>query len=218
MPQIAVTVPYGVTPGMTMKAKTPDGRAFLIPVPQGARPGMTLMVTIPDSPPGQKIETSDIGAEVMQQGTTMVEGVNTDDLVMVCAALCIICSCYPKFPDCLGAHAKAVITCMEVESLCCKVGKADGSICMCMKNEIEIVKPTTCVKQTSQFFCIDLRCAIPCDEEVPCTIGALGLICVKEYKCICKCGEKMSEKEEGGGAPPVPEACAEGETMERETA
>ena len=111
MPQIAVTVPYGVTPGMTMKAKTPDGRAFLIPVPQGARPGMTLMVTIPDSPPGQKIETSDIGAEVMQQGTTMVEGVNTDDLVMVCAALCIICSCYPKFPDCLGAHAKAVITC-----------------------------------------------------------------------------------------------------------
>lgn len=49
MAQIAVTVPDGVSPGMMMKAKTADGRAFMTPVPAFAGPWETLMVSIPAS-------------------------------------------------------------------------------------------------------------------------------------------------------------------------
>jgi len=220
MAVIAVTVPYGVSPGMMMKAKTADGRAFMIPVPQGAKPGMTLMVTVPDpapdAPPSstpQALDPEDLGVDLVQSGTTMAEGVRKEDLKPCFAAICCICSLYPKFPDCLGAHVKGVLVCVEIESLCCKVGKADGSICMCMKNEIELIKPTTCVKMFQQFFCMDVRCAIPCDEDVPCIIAALGLTCVKNYKCICACGEALTgpAEEKEGGAAPAPDC----EMMER---
>jgi len=203
--QIAIQVPYGVSPGMQMKATCPDGRSFMITVPESARPGMTLMVAVPAATPvGSPMQASEAPAEppavsLVQQGTTMVEGVNTDDLCSVCALCCVILSCYPKFPECLGCHAKGVMTCIELETIMCKTGVADGSICMCCKAELEIIKPTVCIKMTEQLFCLDLRCAVPCDDEVPCMIGLLGLTCVKDYKCLCKCGEKLTSSEEEAG-------------------
>eukprot|EP01032_Pedospumella_encystans_P025312 gene25312-28614_t len=45
---------------------------------------------------------------------------------------------------------------------------------------MSLVKPYTCAKLIGQFFCIDQRCALPCDEEVPCLITYLPF-------CTCSC-------------------------------
>ena len=70
---------------------------------------------------------------------------------------------------------------MQVEGVCCKVGVQEGSLCMCAKSELECIVPTTCVKMTEQFFCLDCRCAFPCDDEVPCAIACLGLTICRDY-------------------------------------
>jgi hypothetical protein len=46
-----------------------------------------------------------------------------------------------------------------------------------MEGNLECIKPTTCLKLNTQQCCLDARCALPCDAEVPCLISALGLTC-----------------------------------------
>jgi len=149
-----------------------------------------------DLPADSKIEKLDTA------GTTMAEGVDASDLTSCCALCCIICSLYPKFPACLGCHAKGDACCLQVESLLCKVGVNDGSLCMCCKSELECLVPTTCVKMTMQMCCIDMRCAFPCDDEVPCAVTILGLTCCYDFSPQCSCGKSLAAKEgEEGGAP-----------------
>ena len=199
---LAITVPYGAQPGQRLKASTDDGRMFFVKVPEGARPGMTLMVNVPAPPaPGAPPSQEPAEAEepkLIQSGTTATEGVDQKDLCACVACCCTICSCYPKFPECIGCHQKNVVACLEFEAVMCKTGRTEGSLCMCIKQECEIVKPTTCVKGTSQFFCVDARCAFPCDDEVPCMVSALGCTFVKNYECICKAGASVGETTEGG--------------------
>jgi len=152
----------------------------------------------------------------------MDEGVDSADLIACCALCCTTCNLYCKWPACLGCHTKGGVCCIEIEALMCKVGVNEGSLCMCCKQEVECLVPTTCIKMTSQMFCVDQRCAFPCDDEVPCTVALLGLTCCRDWACVCKCFDKLADKEEGneGGAPAdevsdkeeeVPE-----ETMERQ--
>ena len=37
--------------------------------------------------------------------------------------------------------------------------------------------PTTCCKQLSQCYCINVRAAFPCDNDVPCMVASCGLVC-----------------------------------------
>merc|ERR1719261_1495206 len=122
-------------------------------------------------------------------------------------AVCIILSCYPKVPECLGCASKGVFLCCEIEAVLCKTGRQEGSICMCMKTEVEVIKPTVCIKCTEQLLCLDLRCALPFDDEVPCVCAALGLTMMKDFKCLCSCGDKLGDKGEDKpeGAPPAAE-------------
>ena len=70
--------------------------------------------------------------------------------------------------------------------------------------ELECLDPQTLLKSTSQICCIDHRCAIPCDKEVPCMIAFLGLTCVKHGECACVCGERVVNPTSGKwGAPPA---------------
>ena len=237
MPSIAITVPYGVVPGQMMKASVPDGRTFLVPVPEGAKPGMTLMVTVPEAKapsagaPAESsnapLKSDDLKVEIPEQGTTMVEGVNPADLVPCCGLFCAIFSAYPKFPACIGAHSKMALVCVEAEVLCCKTGSKtstplprriqpnslprtvnDGSICMCLKQELEIIKPTTCVKGFVQLCCMDLRCALPCDDEVPCILAVAYITCVKNYKPVCQFGENLTSDDAKKGQAPTAEMMA----------
>lgn len=200
---------------MKIKARLPDGRSFNITVPEGAYYPTQLMLTVPEMPvtttqnPVQEQAApvdlpSDSKIETLQSGTTMAEGVNPDDLTSCMACCCAICSFYCKFPDCCGCHWKGVICCIEGEALACKPGVQDGSLCMCCKNEVECIKPTTCIKMTEQFLCIDTRCAFPCDQDVPCLVTVCGLTCIHDCTCPCKFGDTLGEvdqEEEKGGAP-----------------
>ena len=105
-------------------------------------------------------------------------------------------ACYFKSPDCIGWYSKGACVCAEIEWACCKPGKEEGSMCICAKGELEFVQPTTCVKLTCQECCLDSRCAVPCDDEVPCIIACLSLQCVRDYKCDCKFGQSLA----AGGA------------------
>ena len=81
---------------------------------------------------------------------------------------------------------------MQVEGVCCKVGVQEGSLCMCAKSELECIVPTTCIKMTEQFFCLDCRCAFPCDPEVPCMGALIGLQCVKAYQPAFGCCKSLA--------------------------
>jgi hypothetical protein len=215
MPSIAIQVPYQAQPGMKIKAKLADGRSFLITVPEGAYYPTQLMVTVPEPPvvttgspmvPAAPVDLpADSKIEKMEtSNTTMDEGVDSADLIACCAMCCIVNSLYCKWPACIGCHSKGQCTCLELESVFCKVGVNKGSLCMCCKQEFECMVPTTCVKMTSQMFCFDQRCAFPCDEEVPCTVAVCGLTICRDFACICKCFDKLNEgedAEEGSGAP-----------------
>ena len=145
------------------------------------------------------------------------QGVNQDDLCPVCGLICVVLSCYPKWPECIGAAVKGQFLCCEIEQVLCKTGRTEGSICMCLKTECEVIKPTVCVKMTKQVCCLDLRCALPHDEEVPCICTILGLQCMKNYECDVKCSAKLGNTEEpaADGAPPAPDAVAQCEMMDR---
>ena len=65
-------------------------------------------------------------------------------------------------------------------------------------HEVEIViQPTTCVKLTCQECCLDTRCAMPHDKEVPCIISCFGIQCMKDYKFDCKFGERLGDSSAG---------------------
>jgi hypothetical protein len=170
---------------------------------------MTLMVTIPDpkpaSSPGAPPEpVEEPEPTLLSKGTTTDGGVKIEDLTACCALGCCICSLYSKVPDCIGTHSKGQALCMELECLTCKSSSNEGSLCICCKNELECIKPTVCIKLTAQVCCVDNRCSVPCDEEVPPILACLGLTCCKDYKCDPKCGDGVAEgkeEKEGGGAP-----------------
>jgi len=54
---------------------------------------------------------------------------------------------------------------------CCMVGQGKASCCD------PLGAPETCVKAMAQCFCIHLRSAIPCDDDVPFEIGCCGVMC-----------------------------------------
>ena len=207
---IAVTVPAGVMPGGQFMVRAPNGQSMVAQVPYGMMAGQLMYVRIPAPPPmpvvmvqEQQVQPDSKPPEDVKvvepkawdpSGLKMAP--NPEDLMPICAVCCVICSCYLNSPDCIGYYTKGVCACAEVEWLCCKPGKAENSVCICAKAEIEFIKPSTCLKMNCQECCLDSRCAFPCDEEVPCIIALLGFQCVKDYKCSCAFGESLVKKEE----------------------
>jgi hypothetical protein len=176
---------------------------------------MTLMVKVPANaqkprgnvPLPMAAQPAPDDVQVLPHGTAMNEAVNSDDLCLFCGLCCVIGSCYTKWPECLGCANKGVLMCLEIEGAACKTGRTEGSLCVCLKGESEVIKPVTCIKCTQQLCCVDLRCALPFDAEVPCVVGFAGVQCVKEYKCACVCAPKLTGKAPGGAAPVPEEMC-----------
>jgi len=59
---------------------------------------------------------------------------------------------------------------------CCMVGQGTCSCCD------PLGAPETCVKAMAQVFCIHVRSALPCDDDVPFEIGCCGVMCVEAEK------------------------------------
>jgi len=126
--------------------------------------------------------------------TGFAEKPNPEDLCACAACCCTLISCYWKYPNCLGCYEKGTVVCLELEGVCCKTGLQEGALCLCTRGEVQCVKPRTCCKLESQYCCYDCRCALPCDEEVPCMVTILGLTFCKEYECTCNCGDRVQAK------------------------
>ncbi len=91
-----------------------------------------------------------------------------------CKSGCLFCltSFYWKIPDCIGFDVFTSLLCLESN---CRTGL-----------------PKTCSLLTlmGQCFCIDIRCAFPCDSSrVPMTIGLCGFLCPD-----CKKGDKAASR------------------------
>ena len=115
--------------------------------------------------------TSDEPHDIVEgKKSTNLAGAPKQEDFMPCAACCCsILSCYTKFPDCIGCYDKGTFVCCEMETLWCKTGNreesSDGSLCLCLSGEIEMIQPTTCCKLQIQYCCCNANMAMPCDEE-----------------------------------------------------
>eukprot|EP00038_Savillea_parva_P005925 m.160694 g.160694 ORF g.160694 m.160694 type:complete len:114 (+) comp11981_c0_seq1:281-622(+) len=81
-----------------------------------------------------------------------------DELFNVLACCCYQLNCYKTAP-CRGCIGETRCLCIECHNHC------------------RWVEVTTCIKQVHQNLCCDIRCALPCDEDVPFLIGACGILC-----------------------------------------
>ena len=218
---VAVQIPFGSMPGSQFMAVMPNGQPMMVVNP-GLPPGsivhvrapvlapQPMMMATPGAPPPPKpepvkveaIEEKDIpkDAEIVTatvpKFNNLAEAPKPEDLCPCAALCCITYSLWPVFPDCFGIYVKGVAcACIQVEQVCCKISKSEGSLFKCCSGEFEIINPKGCCKLASTVCCIDARTAIPTDAEVPCQLACLGLVCVKQMACVCKfhqTGNKVS--------------------------
>jgi hypothetical protein len=135
----------------------------------------------------------------VEDGTT-----NINDMVPLFAHCCTITSLYcpDKVGKMCGCFTQGQFLCMEGDCTCCKVAEnTPDACCICQKVRLTMIKPVTCVQVTSQFFCCDHRCALPCDKDVPCMFTVLGLTCFYDYKFNCTCWQTIASMK----PPPPPQ-------------
>ena len=218
---VAVQIPLGVPPGGQFMAMMPNGNPMMVINP-GLPPGSIVHVRAPivapqpmmmatpgeppkpstPPPPAEAIKEEDIpkDAEIITatvpayKNTTMEEAPNPEDLCPCAALCCIAFSIWPVFPDCFGFYCKGkACACIQVEEICCKFSKTEGSLFKCCNGEFNILNPDGFCKCTTTACCIDMRIAIPNDAEVPCQMACLGLVCVKDAKCVCAMHETKNK-------------------------
>eukprot|EP01039_Chlorochromonas_danica_P008180 gene8180-9023_t len=98
---------------------------------------------------------------------------NVYDAVPCNATCCTIDSCFCSFPACIGCVQRQQCLCVKntaiyMKPLCWdKEREKQRSCCLLAKsNAVCYSTPTTCIKCMDQNFCLDRRCAFPCDEEL----------------------------------------------------
>lgn len=100
------------------------------------------------------------------------------------ACCCELASCYLAFPGCCSSYTKATCCCLETESSCCKPWCCSSQkykkslLCTVQQLNLLCITPSTFCKGWTQCFCLDSRCAIPCDQDVPCICMPLPCITV----------------------------------------
>ena len=200
-------MPEGVLPGQKFLAQAPNGQQIMATVPYGIAAGSIMYIRYQPIAPmpivmgeDKKADSDDSGERqvtVKGGGTNMAGTPQQEDMIPFGACCCSILHCYCKAPQCIGCYTQGVFTCCELETLCCKTGWGDenAAICLLGRGEAEIIAPTTCCKIQEQMCCLNAVVAMPCDEEVPCMIGLLGIVCVKDYKLVCEACKPMEEKE-----------------------
>lgn len=113
--------------------------------------------------------------------------IDPNGLVFCAGACCSNNFLYTDFPACCGVHETFECLIVRAECMCCKPSEAKDAICLCNQGLLEIVYPTTCCKRKGQTMCLYGTCAFPCDDEVPCTCGTLGMMCCykSSFKFAC---------------------------------
>jgi hypothetical protein len=124
-------------------------------------------------------------------------------MVPIFAQCCTITSfyCPAEISKMCGCFGQGECLCMQTDFTCCKVAEnTKDACCILQKLRCTMIKPVTCVQLTSQFFCCDHRCALPCNSDVPCMLTVFGLTCFYDYKLNCVCCQSVK-----GMKPPPPQ-------------
>lgn len=125
-----------------------------------------------------------------------MDDINKSDLTLIGAACCTYNLLYCSMPNCIGCAGDVEILCCGHE-FCCKPGAnmlcctpKEGSCCqlglgICM---IDCKSPKNCCKASSQCLCLINSCIFPCNDEMPCMLAILGLVCYPTCGCCMKYG------------------------------
>jgi len=91
------------------------------------------------------------------------------------ACCCMISSCFLEWPNCIGCEGEGEMLCIEGSWKALKTmdanadGNEDSRCCACLEAGVYCIKPKTCIQLQQQYFCMDVRCSLPCNkQEVPC--------------------------------------------------
>jgi hypothetical protein len=96
------------------------------------------------------------------------------------ACCCMIASLYMRFPGCLCCYEKTTCFCCESESVC-----FESANCY-------LVRPKVIFKTVYQVMLLDLRCAIPTDDEIPCVCMPCPFVtCCANGVGRCECCASM---------------------------
>jgi hypothetical protein len=116
--------------------------------------------------------------------------VDITHIVPFSAMCCSIASCYCKFPECIGGQGYVTCCCLHSEFILCKpTPDSQETCCILEKSFITCGAVRTCLKTETQLFCCDNRCALPCDNEVPCMYTMCFITCCVNWECkpaFCK--------------------------------
>uniref|UniRef100_A0A7S0BA48 Uncharacterized protein n=1 Tax=Pyrodinium bahamense TaxID=73915 RepID=A0A7S0BA48_9DINO len=123
--------------------------------------------------------------------------VKVEDLLVCGACCCTINSLYCKMPECIGFKNSGVICCMRVQLAGCKPIREeneDKKCCVWNEGGVYCIIPYTCCLDQQQLFCLDSRCAFPCNEKVPCICTLLPFfVLAADWKLKPKCCAKVSD-------------------------
>ena len=98
-----------------------------------------------------------------------------------CSIVSLVCDLY----KCIGVYADARCLCLDLSMKCCRASDVEDKCCILADVESSIMKPKSCVRFMGQCFCYDIRCALPCEAEVPCMFTVCFLTLFYDYACNC---------------------------------
>ena len=119
-------------------------------------------------------------------------------LIPFSACCCSIHSCFFDAPPCFGCQDQTTCLCLRSNTRCCKVASKEEletakRYCICQEGGTFIVIPRTCLKGQDQCFCLENRCAFPCDRDVPCLFTVCFITCFYNYKWQFEVLKSMGE-------------------------
>lgn len=127
--------------------------------------------------------------------------VDVGDLKPCIGLCCMYHSYFCKLPDAFGCYHNFTCCCLREEDMCYKPAIAkgeifDNEIMIICERKAAIIPIKACCVAVDQVFCIDNRCAIPCDGEfVPCVLNLCYINCCFEWKPAFGCTYFRSMKQ-----------------------
>lgn len=104
------------------------------------------------------------------------------EAVPLAGLCCLITSYFGVWPECFGIDIKMVFCCLELDCRYCKPRNPNSDRpdrpdrCFVISDGTNsCIKPKTLVRGHTRVCCLNQRCAIPMDEEVPCLFNICGL-------------------------------------------
>lgn len=131
--------------------------------------------------------------EEVAKGQADVDSVDIGQLRPIGGCCCAISSLYCNGKNTCGCDSEGTLLCFTGHMMACKPSQDEDIWCVCLKSEVNFAKPTTCVSCSEQLFCVDTRCALPCNEKVPCILNLYGLTCMYNKQCKVKCCNTLAQ-------------------------